>query len=135
MIPFLPVYIDQVLVAHTLIRFSVAFFFLYLGLRTMTIRYEIVRDHFASEKYPLAPFIPWIIGLSAFMIGVFYTLGFLTFTISILSLIIIRIINKVKQNEKNVFPYTDKFFLLLIIMIISLIFSGPGYWALDVALF
>ena len=135
MIPFLPVYIDQVELAHTMIRFSVAFFFLYLGLRTMTIRREIVSNFFAEEKFPLAPYLPWIIGLSTFFIGIFYTLGFLTFTISVTSLIMIKILKEVKKNEKKIFPYTDKFFTLLTVMILSLILSGPGLWALDVTLF
>ena len=115
MIPFLPVYIDAAELAHTLIRLCVAFFFLYLGVRTVTTRRVILIDFFLSEKFPLASFLPWIIGLSSLFIGIFYTLGFLTITIFLFSLLIIITIMKM-QDDEEVFPYTDKFFKLLIVI-------------------
>jgi|AntRauTorckE6833_2_1112554.scaffolds.fasta_scaffold169393_1 uncharacterized membrane protein YphA (DoxX/SURF4 family) len=134
MIPFLPVYIDSAELAHMLIRLCVAFFFLYLGTRTMTTRRGIVMSFFLAEKFPLAMHLPWIIGLSSFFIGIFYVFGLVTLTISIFSLIIIVTIMKM-QDEVEVFPYTDKFFYLLIVMIFSLILTGPGLWALNSGLF
>lgn len=134
MIPFLPVYIDYAELGHALIRFCVAFFFLYLGIRTMTTRRDIVTSFFLSEKFPFAIFIPWIIGLSSFFIGIFYVIGFMTITISIFSLIIIRIIMKMK-DEVEIFPYTKRFFYLLIVMISSLLLTGPGLWSLNPSLF
>jgi uncharacterized membrane protein YphA (DoxX/SURF4 family) len=99
----------------------------------MTSRRDIVTAFFLSEKFPLAMFIPWIIGMSSFLIGIFYTLGLMTITISIFSLFIIVTIMKM-QDEEEVFPYTDKFFYLLIIMIVSSMFSGPGLFSLSPSL-
>lgn len=130
MIPFLPAYIDPIELGHMITRLCISFFFLYLGIRTMTTRRDIVTAFFLSEKFPLAMFLPWFIGLSSLFIGIFYALGILTVTISIFSLLIIITIMWM-QDEEEVFPYTNRFFYLLIVMIISSILTGPGLLAID----
>lgn len=117
-------------VAPLLLRTALAVFFLYFGLRILLKNRLDVEAHFKREHYPLHHIIPWLLGCASTGTAVLLAFGAYTRTTSCIGIYIIASL-LYAQREIKIFPYTRRFYVLLLVILTSLLFSGPGLFAFD----
>lgn len=124
--PF-PIFITFGLVAPFLLRFFVGLVFLFSGIRC----FRIINNNalFQVENKIFNRFF----GIVEIIIGMLFIAGFLTQIMAIISGVII-LFKIVFSIRKKVFMITRFFYLLLFVVCLSLLFSGAGFWAIDLPL-
>lgn len=130
MIPLLPD--EEILrsIAPLIIRMTLAVFFMYFGLRSLTKRRSDLAVYFKGQFYPGSQIIPWLLGISTFGLSIMLAFGAYGRTSAVMGLYIIASL-LYAQREVKIFPYNRRFYILLLAMLLSLLFSGPGYLAFD----
>lgn len=122
------------LIAPLILRVIVGFIFLNLGYLKFKKEKEdwVIFFKLISEKWSV--FITKIIGLIEIIGGIFLIIGFLTQG-SALFLGIITFLNLyVETQEPSIIKRTIPFYLMLVAILCSLLFLGPGFLSIDLPL-
>lgn len=87
-----------------------------------------------NNNYPLGYIAPWVFGLSGFITGGLLIIGFLTQIAAIISAYIFLNLSIIENKEKEIFGQSNLLYIVMIIISLSLLLSGPGIFAIDLPL-
>lgn len=129
--PVFPTLLSYGFIAPLLIRASLAFFFIAIGLAMIRTKYIGLCAYFEANKYPLATTLPWLLSATAILTGTFFVFGFFTQVASLTATYLLLNLMIIEHREEHLFNYSQLSYLLLMVLAAALIFLGPGAIALD----
>ena len=122
------------LIAPFLLRITVGFIFIYFGITKIWKERERRVSFFNKIGFGTSVIFFWLVSIAELVGGIFLVLGLFTQLISlILSIIIIgAIYAKIKKPE--LLDNSLEFFFLTLAVLLSLLFLGAGFFAIDLPL-
>jgi uncharacterized membrane protein YphA (DoxX/SURF4 family) len=131
-----PLLISFSLLAPFILRMAVGLFFLKTGLAHLKINQHTGEEMMEAEKAGFLPgaYLVWGIAIIEIIGGGLLIAGAYTQVVSLFFIFLIISILTVLKQKKQLFGYHRNFYLLLLIICISLIFSGAGFLAMDMPL-
>jgi len=121
-------------VAPLILRVTLGGIFVIEGFKHLTSGREQRRVLLESKLGDFAKTAVWISGGVEMLMGIFFILGFLTQVVALLAgLSSIKVLyRKWRSSELAALePYSPMFYLLIVAISLSLLFSGAGCWAVD----
>lgn len=122
------------LLAPTIIRLILAIILLVLGYETIFKKRLSFCLYFKAKEYPLAAFLPWKLGIAEIITGIFLFFGFFTQIASIVSMYLFFTLLYIENRDEKILPHTSTFYLVMIFVSATLLFSGAGIFAVDLPL-
>jgi uncharacterized membrane protein YphA (DoxX/SURF4 family) len=119
-----PELLNYSILAPTLLRFVLAFILITTGI-------EIIRP---TKRAFLANFIPWKLGIAQIALGVFFFFGMFTQIASLIAIYIFFSLFYIENRAERILPHTSAFYLVMIVISLSLLFTGAGAFAVDLPL-
>lgn len=109
-------------IAPVILRIALGGTFLFYGLR------EIIKPHYLRGA------LARIVGLWDTAIGLLLILGFFTQGVAMLAILELLGYLLIRLTNKNRLPIPIDYLLVMMMIAVSLLFLGPGLWALDLPL-
>jgi len=138
MLSIFPELLPFALFTPTIIRVVIGFVLVYLGVLTLFKKRKIFTQKLISFKYPFPFVMVWFIGVLEICIGCLLIIGLLMQAIVMVAaylFINIGIIDSKGRvsnlDDDKIFGFSWLLYVVLIIISISLIFSGAGFLAID----
>lgn len=129
-----PELLNYSLLAPTLLRLILAFVLITVGIDTITKKRSLFASYFISREFPLANLLPWKFGISEIILGLFFFFGFFTQVASLIAIYILLSLFFIENRAEKILPHNSTFYLIMIVIAISLLFSGAGAFAVDLPL-
>jgi uncharacterized membrane protein YphA (DoxX/SURF4 family) len=133
MLSIFPDLLSLSLVAPLLLRVT-------LGVIVGMIGYKIVYKYrgqffkfYQENKYPMAKSMPLVFGYLAIVTGIFLVIGFLTQIATLVAIYIFASLYLI-DKDLHIFEYQKHFYILTVVVSVSLLFLGPGILAIDLPL-
>ncbi|HMO78743.1 MAG TPA: DoxX family protein [Candidatus Paceibacterota bacterium] len=134
MLNFFPELLPFGLISATIIRIVVGSVLFYFGILSISTKKEIVSERLNNFKYPAPKFFTFLISIIGIITGSFLIAGFATQIVAIIAIYLFLNLIFIDSGEKNIFGQTKLFYISMILISITLIFSGAGFWAIDLPL-
>lgn len=131
MLNVFPHLLDFSFIAPLLLRIALGVTLFTIGRSMITTKLISVSAYFEAQEYPIARFIPWFLGYAAIVTGIFCVLGFFTQIASLVAIYILLNMMFIEHRDERVFEYSQVFYLIMIVIASSLVFSGSGLVAID----
>ena len=122
------------LLTPVLIRLGLFVALFYFGWMTIFRKRVLFAKKLEESKYPLADFMPWPFGVLSLVSAGFILIGFLVQGVAIVAIYLFLNFYLVDSGEKKIFSVPGIFYLVLVLFAVSLLFSGAGFWAIDLPL-
>lgn len=130
-----PELLNYSLLSPTLLRLVLAFVLITIGVDMIRpAKRALFVAYFSSKEYPLANFLPWKFGIAQIVLGTFFVLGAFTQISALISLYILFSLFYIENRAEKILPHTSTFYLVMIVIAISLLFTGAGAFAVDLPL-
>jgi len=129
-----PELLDFGLMSPFILRVTLAVILISVGYLTLTKKKMEFDNYFKSQKYPFPAIITTVFGISEIVVGLFFFAGFYTQIISLISIYLLINLIYIENKSSKILPYTSAFYLILGVIALSLLFSGAGFFALDLPL-
>jgi uncharacterized membrane protein YphA (DoxX/SURF4 family) len=121
-------------VGVTLLRWTLAIVIIYIGLMTTGIKKSSYSTEMKVRNYPLSNVIPMVFGVVEIITGLFLLAGFLTQIIVLIAAYIFFNLIFIEKYVGRVFDYPNIFYYAMIMVSFSILFLGPGIFAVDLPL-
>jgi len=122
------------LIAPFLLRITVGFIFIYFGITKIWKERKRRISFFNKIGLGGEVIFFWIISIIELIGGAFLVLGLFTQIISLILLIIIIVAIYVKIKNPSLLDNSLEFFILTLAVLLSLLFLGAGFFAIDLPL-
>lgn len=122
------------LVSATIVRLIVGFVLIKFGISTISTHRKAAIKKLIENKYPSPETMVWILGFIKIITGAFLIFGFLTQVATLVAAYIFLNLLIIDDQEDEIFKQTDLFYLIMILLSVSLLFSGAGFFAMDLPL-
>lgn len=129
-----PELLNYSILAPTLLRLVLAFVLITIGIDTITKKKILFLAYFESKAYPLAKLLPWKFGIAEIILGLFFLFGFFTQIASLIAIYILFCLFYIENRAEKILPHNSTFYLIMIVIAISLLFLGAGAFAVDLPL-
>jgi len=113
---------------------TIASVFFILGWSLIATKRISISAYFEAQRYPLAKTLPWLFGISAILTGLFFLFGFFTQVASLIAMYILLNLMFIERREERIFEYPQGFYVLMMLIATSLLFSGAGAWGADLSI-
>lgn len=90
--------------------------------------------YFSSKEFPLANLLPWKLGIAQIILGIFFLFGMFTQIASLIAIYIFFSLFYIENRAEKILPHTSAFYLVMIVIAFSLLFTGAGAFAVDLPL-
>jgi len=134
MLSIFPSLLTFSLIGPTLLRLTLGLFFLNFGWAKLTTERETKGVFFESVGLRPGRIFVLIFGLLELAGGLFLVAGFLTQVVSLVFTIILIGVLFAKQKQPESLTHESGFYLLLLVISITLLFIGPGLYSVDLPL-
>lgn len=134
MLSIFPGLLPYGLLSATIIRITVGLVILLFGTLTLFYHREKISKKLLSRGYPLANFIPWPVGIVQILTGGFLIIGFLTQASAIVVAYLFIDLMLIDTGKEKIFKQGNLFYVAMILISLSLLFSGAGAFAVDLPL-
>jgi uncharacterized membrane protein YphA (DoxX/SURF4 family) len=134
MLSIFPELLPYSLVGATIIRLVLGLVLFYIGLMTTGVKKTSYQAEMRMRDYPLVNVIPIVFGIVEIITGLFLIVGFLTQLMVLVAIYIFINLIFIEKHVGRVFDYPNIFYFSLIFISISLLFLGPGIFAVDLPL-
>jgi uncharacterized membrane protein YphA (DoxX/SURF4 family) len=130
-----PELLNYSLLSPALLRWLLAFVLISVGIEILkpTTRALFVA-YFSSRDFPLANFLPWKLGVAQIVLGIFFIFGIFTQVSALVAIYVLFSLFYIENRVERILPHTSMFYLTMIIIATSLLFSGAGAFAVDLPL-
>ena len=105
-----------------------------IGYETVVRKRLSFSSYFEAKEYPLARLIPWKLGVAEVLAGLFLLFGFFTQVAAIVGIFLFFTLLHIENRDERILPNTSTFYLIMVVLSISLLFSGAGAFAIDLPL-
>ena len=122
------------LFATTIIRLVIGFVLVYIGILTLSSRRQLLSQKLSLYKYPFENFVPWPLGIIEIITGGCLIIGLLTQISSLVAIYLFLSLLVIDLGKNKVFDQSTIFYIILILVSISLLFSGAGFLSVDLPL-
>lgn len=129
-----PELLNYAILSPTLLRLVLAFTLITIGLDTIRNKRALFMAYFSSRDYPMANFLPWKFGIAEIILGIFFIFGFFTQVAALIAIYILFALFYIENRAEKILPHTSTFYLVMIVIAISLLFTGAGAFAVDLPL-
>jgi uncharacterized membrane protein YphA (DoxX/SURF4 family) len=130
-----PELLNYAILAPTMIRFLLSFVLITTGVTMIKPSTRaLFSAYFASKEYPLASFLPWKFATVQILLGIFLFFGFFTQISSLIAIYIFFSLFYIENRAEKILPHTSNFYLVMIIISMTLLFTGAGAFAVDLPL-
>lgn len=134
MLSIFPGLLPYGLLSATIIRITIGLVILIFGILTLFSKREKISKKLMSRGYPLANFIPWPVGIVQCITGGFLIIGFLTQVAAIVVAYLFIDLMLIDKGGEKIFKQGNLFYIVMILISLSLLFSGAGAFAVDLPL-
>lgn len=134
MLNFFPDLLAFGLFAPVFLRLTVGALFIHLAYYTLFTKRTAYVEFFKEKKFPLASIIPWKIGVGEFLVGCLLVIGLFTQIVAIVAIYISLVLMFVQKFKDDIIPYSSTLFFVIIMISLSFLFSGAGFFAMDLPL-
>ncbi len=130
-----PELLNYAILGPTLLRLVLAFVLISVGIEMLRpTKRALFAVYFSTKEYPLANFLPWKFGIAEIILGVFFLFGFFTQVASLIAIYILFALFYIENRADRILPNTSAFYLVMIVIALSLLFTGAGAFAVDLPL-
>lgn len=130
-----PELLNYSLLSPTLLRWVLAFVLITTAVEILKpSKRALFAAYFSSKDYPLANFLPWKFGIAQIILGVFFFFGMFTQIAALISVYTLFALFFIENRAERILPHTSAFYLLMIVIALSLLFTGAGAFAVDLPL-
>lgn len=134
MLSVFPELLPYGLLAPTIIRIVVGLVIFTFGIIILFIRKKLVIQRLQEIRYPLANFVPWPLGILELVTGGFLIIGFMTQVMAIVVSFLFFKMMLLDSKKEKILHQGTIFYLAMITISLSLLFSGAGIFAVDLPL-
>lgn len=134
MLNIFPELLNYGLLAPTIIRITLAVTLLFIGYETVFSKRLSFLSYFEAKKYPLAKLLPWKLGIAEIIAGLFLFFGFYTQIAALVTVFLSLMLLYIENRDEKILPHSLTFYLMLVIVSVTLLFSGAGAFAVDLPL-
>jgi uncharacterized membrane protein YphA (DoxX/SURF4 family) len=129
-----PELLNYAMLGPTILRLVLAFTLISIGLDTIRNKRALFMAYFASKEYPLANILPWKFAIVEVILGVFFLFGFFTQISALIAIYVLFSLFYIENREEKILPHTSFFYVVMIVIALSLLFTGAGAFAVDLPL-
>lgn len=122
------------LIAPLILRVTLGLVLIGIGILTISQKRLSFIEYFKLHNFPLPLILPWVFGIVEIIVGIFLIVGLSTQIAAIISVFLLLNLYSFETNNDNILPYSSSLYLILSIVALSLLFSGAGFFALDLPL-
>lgn len=122
------------LLAPTIIRLCVGFVLIYFSLLTLSKLNKKVAQKLDEYKYPAPKFMTFLIGIVGVVSGSFIIAGFFTQVSALVTIYLLLNLSIIDSGDSKIFGQSTIFYIILILITTTLLFSGAGFLAFDLPL-
>lgn len=119
------------LIAPFLLRIFLVTWLVYVSFLLIKGRAVGFLAYFESREYPLARVVPLLLAIIAGVTGLFLLFGVYTQLAAIITIFILATMLFIEHRSEQIMSFSTWFYVLAIIVCISLLFSGAGFFAVD----
>ena len=134
MLSLFPQFLSYDLYGSFLVRVTVALVLLYIGIMTNSVKKPSYEVKMRVRDYSFPRFIPIIFGTAEIITGVFLLVGFLTQLMVLIAIYIFINLFFIEKYAARVFDFKNIFYVAMVVISLSLLFLGPGAFAVDLPL-
>jgi len=120
------------LLAPFILRVTIGLIFIYFGVSKIWKEKHRRINFFKEIGAGLISF--WIVSIVEIIGGAFLVLGIFTQPTAIVLLFITLAATYIKTRKPDLLDNSIEFYMLSIAVLLSLVFLGPGFWAIDLPL-
>lgn len=133
MLNIFPTLLSFSLLAPFILRITLGIIFIYISYFVIYKNGKDFLAYYKKNKYPVPGAMTWFLSILSCLTALFFILGFLT---QIVGLVAIYILMSLYLSDKDikVFEFSNSFYLLAIVVSLSLLFLGAGAFAIDLPL-
>ncbi len=132
--PF-PELLNYSILAPTLLRWVLAFVLISIGIDMIRqTKRALFVAYFSSKEFPLAAFLPWKFGIAQIILGTFFLIGAFTQISVLISVYILVALYYIENRVERILPHDSTFYLVMIVVSLSLLLTGAGAFAVDLPL-
>jgi uncharacterized membrane protein YphA (DoxX/SURF4 family) len=129
-----PELLNYAILGPTLLRLVLAFTLITIGIDTIQNKRPLFAAYFSSKEYPLASFLPWKFAIAEIILGLFFIFGFFTQIAALIAIYVLFSLFYIENRAEKILPHTSTFYLVMIAVALSLLFTGAGAFAVDLPL-
>jgi len=133
MLNIFPTLLSFNLLAPFILRFTLGIIFIYISYFIIYKNGSDFLSYYKKHKYPFPGATTWFFGILNAVVAVFLLLGFLTQAVALIA-IYLFINLAFSDKEINAFSFSTSFYVLAIVVSLSLLFLGAGAFAIDLPL-
>ncbi len=134
MLSIFPELLPYGLLAPTIVRIIIGVVLVIFGLVTLFTGRAKISKKLSESKYPFANFVPWPLGIILLVTGGFLIVGFLTQVVAIVGAYLFFNLMLIDRGSEKIFHQGNIFYIAMILISLSLLFSGAGAFAVDLPL-
>ena len=122
------------LISPFLLRITAGFIFIYFGYTKIWKEKERRVSFFNKIGFGAGTVFFWVVSLVELIGGILLVLGLFTQVTALTLFFIILGATYTKMRQPDLFDNSLEFFILLLAVLLSLLFLGAGFWAMDLPL-
>ncbi len=122
------------LVAPFILRIVLGALLISIGLVMAFRRRDAFVAYFTEHSFPFPLASVWIFGIAEIVTGAFLVMGLSTQTASIVAIFLLTNIYVFEKRDDRLLPHSPSLYLALAAIALSLLFTGAGFFALDLPL-
>jgi uncharacterized membrane protein YphA (DoxX/SURF4 family) len=120
--------------APMILRISLGIILIGVGITSIFEKRELFKAYFVSQKFPYPNIVVWIFGIAEIISGSFLVIGLSTQIVAIIAVFLLLNIYSFESRDDRLLPYSPPMYLILCVISLSLLFSGAGFFAIDLPL-
>lgn len=129
-----PELLNYAMLGPTLLRLVLAFTLITIGIDTIRNKRALFVAYFAGKEYPMANILPWKFAIVEIILGVFFLFGFFTQITALISVYVLFSLFYIENRAERILPHTSFFYVVMIVIALSLLLTGAGAFAVDLPL-
>ena len=122
------------LLSATIIRVTIAIILLVIGYETVTKKRLDFDSYFKTKEFPMASVLSWKLGVAEIIVGIFLLVGLYTQIATLIAVFLFFALLHIENEDKKILPHTSTFYLIMVVISTTLLFSGAGAFAIDLPL-
>lgn len=122
------------LVSPLILRVTLGLILISIGIAIVISKRRHFIEYFTNINIPFPSNIAWLFGVLQMVTGVFLIIGLSTQISAIVSIFLLLSLFSFESKDDRLLPYSPSLYLVLTIVALSLLFSGAGFFAIDLPL-
>lgn len=129
-----PELLSFILISPMILRAVIGVLIIIVGYKTLVSKKNEFHQMFKELGYPFAHVFTWFFGIVEVLTGGFLFIGFYTQIFALISIFVSLNLIYFEKQRPNLVPFSISTYILIGLISFTLLFSGAGFFAVDLPL-